>query len=109
MNKVTLSIGMAFGATAGFALAYLFAPQSGRQLEEKMKLEGMKLKREAILKADDFITDLNYKIDREVSKEEARRLNDMRERMSDTNTYSSYGAEYAQEAVIEVDEDRLDI
>lgn len=89
MNKVTTSIGIAIGSIAGFGLAYLLAPTSGRKLEEKLKLEGLKLRRQAVLKADDLVNSLNQTIEREVTKEEARRINDMRQRMEANEAYGN--------------------
>ncbi|HLQ75520.1 MAG TPA: YtxH domain-containing protein [Alloiococcus sp.] len=87
MNKITMSIGLAVGGATGFALAYLFAPQSGREFEEKSRVQKLKTKRQVLLKADDMINKLNYHIGREVSKEEARQINDMRERVQ--NQYAA--------------------
>src|SRR5699024_12608328 len=87
MNKITMSIGLAVGGATGFALAYLFAPQTGREFEEKSRVQTLKTKRQVLLKADDMINKLNYHIRREVSKEEARQSNDMRERVQ--NQYAS--------------------
>lgn len=107
-NGVTLSIGLAIGATAGAALAYLFAPQSGDKTEAKLRLESKKLQYKALLKADDFVNDLNYRIDREVSKEEARRLNDMRARLANGGTQPEVEVEYVSDPVIEIDQENIE-
>lgn len=111
MNKVTLSMGLAFGGAAGYVLAHLYAPMSGDAFEQKLELEAKKLKLKALLKADDLINSLNYQIDRQISKEEARRLNDLRKDMADQLSRPSIkvDVDYDNEAVIEIDNRDLSI
>lgn len=111
MNKITMSIGLAVGGAAGFALAYLYAPQSGPELEQKTKLQSLKLRRQAVLKADDLVNSLNYHIGREVSKEEARQINDMRERVQNEvhGSNNFYYDPATSEEQIVISESDLDI
>ena len=107
-----MSIGLAVGGATGFALAYLFAPQSGREFEEKSKIQKLKIKRQALLKADEMINKLNYHIGREVSKEEARQINDMRERIQKQHSAheeSIYHEPWTEEEQMVISEAELEI
>lgn len=109
MNKVTASIGIALGAGAGYVLAHLLAPMPGEEFQAKLDLEGKKLKRRALLKADDLIKRLNYAIGRQVSKEEARRLNDLRRDIAQASdqTDVAIGAGYGDEPIIQLEDSDL--
>lgn len=106
-QKVKFSIGLALGALAGYGIAYLVAPQSGDKTKAKLKLESKKLQHKALVTTADYMNKFNYLIGREVSKEEARRLNDMRQRVADQVTNPSVKAGYLNEPVIEIDQNRV--
>ncbi|PRY83249.1 YtxH domain-containing protein [Alkalibacterium olivapovliticus] len=70
MSKQTFGFGMALGALAGAAAAYLFAPQSGEEFQRDLKDKAQDTKNKAVVKFDEAVLGTEMWLDQKMADNE---------------------------------------
>jgi len=72
MSKTSFGLGAALGALAGAAAAYMFAPQSGQEFQDDMKLKAKEAKKKAIIRMDEAVMETEIWLDQKLSEQDIR-------------------------------------
>ncbi|MCC5895816.1 MAG: YtxH domain-containing protein [Alkalibacterium sp.] len=72
MSKQTFGFGMALGALAGAAAAYLLAPQSGEEFQRELKDKAQETKKKAVVKFDEAVLETEMWLDQKMAEDEFR-------------------------------------
>ena len=70
MSKASFGLGAALGALAGAAAAYFFAPQSGQEFQDEMKLKAKEAKNKAIIRMDEAVMETEIWLDQQLSDQD---------------------------------------
>lgn len=63
MSKGSFGFGLVLGALSGAAAAYLFAPQSGKELQTELEEKADNAKKKAVLALDEAVTEAEIWVD----------------------------------------------
>ncbi|MER2063894.1 MAG: YtxH domain-containing protein [Alkalibacterium sp.] len=72
MSKKSFGTGAILGALAGAAAAYLFAPKSGQEFQDDMKLKAKEAKEKAIIRMDEAVMETEIWLDQQLSEQDIR-------------------------------------
>lgn len=70
MSKGSFGFGLVLGALSGAAAAYLFAPQSGKELQTELEQKTDEAKKKAVLALDEAVTEAEMWIDQKKIEKE---------------------------------------
>ena len=71
MSKGSFGIGMALGALAGAAAAYLFAPQSGEDFQRQLKTKAQETKSKAVVHLDEALMETEMWLEQKMAEDDS--------------------------------------
>ncbi|WP_423189191.1 YtxH domain-containing protein [Alkalibacterium sp. f15] len=72
MSKASFGFGAVLGALVGTAAAYLFAPQSGEEFQDEMRLKAKEVKKKAIIRMDEAVMETEIWLDQKMTEQDIR-------------------------------------
>lgn len=72
MSKKTFGMGLTLGALVGTAAAYLFAPKSGEEFQQDLKLKAQDAKNKAVVAMDDALMETEIWLDQKLAENDIR-------------------------------------
>lgn len=72
MSKKTFGMGLTLGALVGTAVAYLFAPKSGEEFQQDMKIKAHDAKNKAVVALDDALIETEIWLDKKLTESDIR-------------------------------------